>query len=707
MKKGNFPGTFWKAKMKKLIPIEIILFSMGLMLISCAGLSLRKSPDETKNPEIFVEGNYQESDDSSQTLIDLDRLDSSAILVLDSLSGSEDTTAAIDDYVWRELNQAQEYCAMGVMANRETAWEEAEYYFEKSLAILGELDIDTETDSLTEEAVQYDRLLAEIAANYRTTLVSLGRLSSDISPDVLISRFSEVNHIKIDSAQLVRLESYAQEKSSYNVPVILNERVKSCILYYQTVARDAFAKYLGRSTKYMPMAIKIFEEYGLPSDLVYLAIVESGFNPHAYSWARAMGMWQFIAETGRLYNMERTWWYDERKDPVKSSHAAARFLKDLYDEFGSWELALAAYNGGPQRIRNTTKKQDTHDFWKLKLKKQTMDYVPFFMAAVMICKDPERFGFTDINYQPEWVYDEVQISKSLELKTVASALGCTLEELRELNPELLRQYTPPNAKRYNLRVPSGMKERFLAVYDELPSSKETNWVQHKVRKGESVGSIARKYGVSEYAIREANNLSSRSKIYAGKVIIVPAADDRAYSSSKSEKNKNYESEDDVYIVRSGDTVSDIARAFGTTAAEIRRLNNLGKKSQIFVGQEIRVRASGKSGKSDKRLDGSGAYTVRSGDTIWDIARHLGISPDALRSANDLDKNAQIFPGQKLVISNKSNNDKSFKIYIVKPGDTIYAIAALFNTTVSRILSWNELADAHNIRAGLQLKIYSD
>ncbi len=656
----------------------MLVFVWGLLSLSCTNPGFNK-PAEEDGAATRTSSNSPDGipTDSGDIQIELDRINQTPILASDSGglnqsdssdTSSEDVSQAINDFVWRQLSLASEYCDMGVLANRETVWEEAEYYFEKSLAILGELDIDTESDSLSAEAVKYNRILAEVVANYKTTLVSLGRLPSDVSPDVLISRFSDINHIKVDSTQFTRLEAYAQENTGYNVPVVFNDRVKTCILYYQTVARDAVVKYLGRSTRYLPTINKIFQEYGLPSDLAYLALVESGFNAHAYSWARAMGMWQFIASTGRLYDMERTWWYDERKDPVKATHSAARFLKDLYNEFGSWELALAAYNGGPQRIRNETKKQRTNDFWKLRLKKQTMDYVPFFMAAVMICRDPARFGFTDVNYEPEWVYDEVRINKSLDLKTISEAVGSSVATLQDLNPELLRSFTPPNLKQYNLRIPIGTKETFLASYEEMSPARQTNYAQHKIRRGETIASIARKYGVSEYSILEANRLSQRSKLSAGKSLIIPVPSDHDYSYSSRDESRAREADGDSYVVRGGDTVSDIAKAFGTTPAEIRRLNDLGRQSKIYVGQRLTVRPDGSAVKTTARTESSGGsvYVVRHGDTLWEIARRFGISIGNLLKLNNLTSKSQIFPGQKLLISSKNSDNSSSDTYTDAP-----------------------------------------
>lgn len=696
------------SKHMKLISLILLLVVTGLFFVSCANPYLKEADEEKEQPEVLIAHKTAEkASDSHDGEIVLDRLSEIPVEVPDSLEDSADISVAVEDYVWQELSIAREYYSMGVSGNRETAWEEAQYYFEKSLAILGELAIDTESDTLSPEVVEYNKLLADIVMNYRVTLLSLGHLPGDVSADALIARFSEVNHIKIDSSEFKRLEAYAQEKVSYNVPIVLNERVKNCILYYQTVARDAIVKYLSRSTKYLPMIDSIFSEMGVPTDLKYLALVESGYSPYAYSWARAMGLWQFIASTGRLYNLNRNWWYDERRDPVKATVAAARFLKDLYQQFGSWELAMAAYNGGPGRVQREIRKRKTNDFWKLRLRKQTMDYVPFFMAATTISKAPERLGFTDIDYQPEWEFDVVRIDKCLDLKTIAEAVGCSVADLKQLNPELLRRFTPPNKKEYYLRIPKGTQRKFLAAYADMPSSQETSFVRHKIRRGETISTIARKYGVSQYAIFEANNLSRRSKIYAGKSLIVPVPNDRSYQRSKKDE---YKADGNLYTVRSGDTVWDIARAFGTTPEKIRRLNKLDRRSRIYVGEKLRIYSSGGAGRAAAQKDSDamkGTYTVRKGDTLWEIAQRFGTTTDALRRLNGLGRRSRIYPGQKLEISGKISDRGKYQIYIVRRGDTLWDIAELFKTTVSRLLAWNDVPNPRKIRVGDKLRIYTN
>jgi len=645
-------------------------------------------------------------------------VDSSQLFFYDNVDVS-DSASAVDDDIWRKFDLTEEYQGMGILANREASWEEAQYYFEKALKILAKLDI--EQDSLlTPEAVQYDRLLENIVADYRVTLRSLGHLEDDVSSSVILERFSDLaDNFGRDTLLVYRKET---PPVTYDIPIVMNDRVKKSLIYFQTVARDAFKKYLKRSKKYTPMMKEILNHYGLPEDLIYLSLVESGYNPHAYSWARAVGLWQFISSTGRLYDLNRNWWYDERKDPIKSTHAACRFLKDLYEQFGSWELAMAAYNGGPGRVRNSIKKQKTIDFWKMRLKRQTMDYVPLIMAAAIIGKNPEKYGFDNIEFEDEVVWEEIEIDKCLELSVVAKAIGCSTKELMELNPELLRKYTPPNTKKYILKIPIGTSHKFKKVYAGLPSPKETSWVRHKIKKGETVSTIAARYGVSQYAIFEANNLSRRSKIYAGKFIIVPVPLDRDYFADKQKKDRNYESKNSIYTVRSGDTMWDIARAFGTTVDALRRVNYIARSSRIYVGQKLKIPSSAKKlkernkpspkiyasteNKSSSKKNSSASnqkYKVKRGDTLWDIARKFGTTTSNLRNLNGLGRSSRIYPGQVLAVN--ASGSKDYVIHKVKRGESLSRIADRYRTSISRILAVNNIDDPDMIQVGDKLRIY--
>jgi membrane-bound lytic murein transglycosylase D len=550
-------------------------------------------------------------------------------------------------------------------------------------------------------------------ADYRVALRSLGKLEEDVSAAVLVERFGDLGSSLHDDIHVYKQES---KPVTYDLPIVMNERVKNSIVYYQTVAKDAFEKYLRRSKKYTPMMKDIIKQYGLPEDLIYLSLVESGYNPHAYSWARAMGLWQFIASTGRLYKLDRDWWIDERKDPVKSTHAACQFLKELYERFGDWELAMAAYNGGPGRVSRTIQSQKTRDFWKMRLRRQTMDYVPLIMAAAIIAKDPERYGFYINEFEPEVVWEEVTIDRCLDLKTIASSLGCSLADLKELNPELLRNYTPPNISKYVLKIPKGTAHKFWADYSTMPSPKETSWVKHTIRRGETISSIASRYGVSQYAIREANNMRS-SRIVAGKTLIVPVPLDREYARQNSRSSKKeYSASNAVYQVRSGDTMWDIARAFGTTVSALREVNSIGRGSRIYVGQRLRIPSSA-SRLADKNEVSRGAapalaaaepsketvatYKVQRGDTLWDIARRFGTTTSYLRQINGMGKSSRIYPGLELRVSGSGGQ---YVTHRVKRGETLTTIARKYRTTTSRIMAQNNIEDPDQIMIGSRLRI---
>jgi len=627
-------------------------------------------------------------------------------IVLSEEGYYSDSAFAVDDEIWRQIRLAKEYFAQGVAANQEAAWDEAQYYLERSLRVLADLDIDTAGN--TPEAQGYSSLLNQVVADYRLTLLSLGSLPEDASPSAFLEKFSTMSGF--EGVDYVKVKG--EEKAvTYNVPITLNDKVKKSIVYFQTVAREAFERYLERSGRFIPLMTEILAQYGVPTDIVYLPLIESGFNCRAYSWARASGPWQFIASTGKLYGLDKNWWYDERRDFVKSTHSAARFLKNLHDQFNSWELALAAYNGGPGRVSKSMAKQRTDNFWDLDLRKQTEDYVPFFMAATIIAKNPELYGF-NIHYDDPIEFDVVKINKCLDLKTVAKITGTTVEHIRDLNPELLRDVTPPGMKNYELRIPRGSKEGFLASLPNLNSPKETNWVHHTIRRGETVSTIANRYGVSQYAIMEANNLTRRSNIYAGKTLIVPVPlDGSSELSSSAPVRERKVSSNNTYVVQGGDNLWDIARSFNTTPDVLRKTNYLGNSGRIYVGQVLKLPVTNKKvsiakeDKSDRSpAKKTSVYVVKEGDSLWDIARRYGLTTAALRRLNGLSRTSHIAVGQKLLVSDEGSDPEGNLVYTVKRGDTLDEIARAFGTTVRALMDLNKLTDASRINIGTKLKI---
>ncbi|MGB2697219.1 MAG: LysM peptidoglycan-binding domain-containing protein, partial [Candidatus Zixiibacteriota bacterium] len=526
-----------------------------------------------------------------------------------------DSLNLVDQVIAQDFKEAEYYYGLGVAANREGEWEGAQKNFEKALDILSQLDIQADEGKWAEK---FNRLLHEISADYKVTLLSLGALSSETSVDAFVEKFKDVENFRKLKKEVEEPEEEKIEQVTYDMPIVWNEKVENCIVYFQTVAREPFRKYLSRSGKYMNLMKDILKKKGMPQDLAYLPFIESGFNPHAYSYAHAVGCWQFISYTGKVYGLNRNHWYDERRDFVKSTYAAANYLKDLHEMFEDWLLALAAYNVGGGAIKRAIKKQNTTNFWKLRLNKQTRNFVPLYMAATIIAKDPQRYGF-DVEYEEPLEWDVVQVNKAMDLKAVAEVLNVSVNDIKELNPELRRDVTPPNYKNYQLRIPKGKKELFAQKYDNIPE--ESLYSFHKIRKGESVSSIAKKYGVSPFSIIQTNNLSNKFRIYAGDYLKIPN-----FSSSpvKVGKQKTYEyttnSKDQiVYTVRKGDNLSEIATYFKTTPYEITQANNLKNQNLISRGQKLIIPTQSRP-STEKSSSNMVKYTVRKGDTLVDIAR---------------------------------------------------------------------------------------
>ena len=262
------------------------------------------------------------------------------------------------------------------------------------------------------------------------------------------------------------LSMVEEHETEFDIPVVVNQRVEQWIDYYRDEAKLSFSTYLRRSRKYIEPMRDILASHGIPKDLVFLALIESGFNPFAYSPARAMGPWQFLAGTARIYGLRRDAWVDERRDPIKSTEAAARYLKDLYEIFGDWYLVLAAYNTGQYRVQKAMREAQSRDFWALDLSSQTEDFVPRFLAAVIMGKDPESYGFSTHAHE-SFGHEVVYVDGETDLRTAAACLGYDVEVLRQLNPELRRFITPPHDNKYPLRIPKGAKDRFFVCQDEM------------------------------------------------------------------------------------------------------------------------------------------------------------------------------------------------------------------------------------------------
>jgi len=393
-----------------------------------------------------------------------------------------------------------------------------------------------------------------------------------------------------DVAQLDEVIEESPDIKPYQIPMILNDSVENHLEYFKTRGRDIFQLWLDRSARYIPVMKEIFREKNLPEDLVYVAMIESGFNPYAVSWARAVGPWQFMPATGKLYGLKIDWWIDERKDPVKSTIAAAEHLKDLHNLFGSWPLALASYNAGAGKVQRAVLRTRSEDFWDLKasryIRKETKNYVPKYMAATIIAKNPEAYGFNVANVNP-FKYDEVVLEESTDLRLIARCADSTYEEIKELNPEIRRWVTPPHYSKYTLRIPAGKKESFLANFAAIPPEQKIKWERHEVKKGETLASLAKQYGTTSEAIRDINRIR-KNRISPGKHLLIPV-DANAKNNDVGLLTPNQASNHQqiLYRVRRGETLVKIAQMHNVSVADIREWNK-GIGKSVRAGQKIKL-----------------------------------------------------------------------------------------------------------------------
>ncbi len=381
-----------------------------------------------------------------------------------------------------------------------------------------------------------------------------------------------------------------------DIPLTLNSKVEYFLYYFQTSGKPSFSRWLSRSSRYLPMMKEILKREGMPEDLVYVAMIESGFQMHARSWANAVGPWQFISDTGRRYSLRIDQWIDERKDPVKATTAAALYLKELYGMFnGDWYLAAAGYNAGENKILRAISMYNTSDFWEISrgsyLKRETKEYVPKLLAAAIIAKDPARYGFSDIAYLPAIEFETVKIPSRTDLELVARLSGTTYETIRELNPDLRHWCTPPNYPDYELKLPKGTRQQFELEYAKIPDDKRFTekvlYTSYQAGKKESLKSVARRFGTSPEALSELNGLTKNSRI-AGKKLVVPVKQtvDFGHEGRTGQASAKKGSFAKYYTVKKGDTLDMLAKKFNVSTKLLSTWNNLKVKVALKPGRRI-------------------------------------------------------------------------------------------------------------------------
>ncbi|MFQ5701336.1 MAG: LysM peptidoglycan-binding domain-containing protein [Acidobacteriota bacterium] len=496
---------------------------------------------------------------------------------------------------------------------------------------------------------------------------------------------------------------------SFDIPMVVNDKVLAWIDIFQhnAVFRKSFEGGFERYGLYEPMIHRILREEGLPSDLIYMAFLESTYKINAYSRARAKGIWQFMTSTARQYGLRVDRYVDERSDPEKSTRAAARYMKDLYATFGDWHLAIAAYNTGAGNIKRAQRRSHRKSFWRIAktryMMRETKNFVPAILALALMSKDPAKYGFGHLRHLDPLRFDRVPVEGPIRLTTVAKLAGVSQKQLRMLNPQLRRRVTPPGYAQYEVKVPQGHGERFKAAYARLPRSEKIAKLDtiHRVRRGETLAMIAARYGTSVRQLAAANHIRNPNRIRVGARLTVPRGG--GYSTRTIRRNLV---NGRYHRVRRGDTLSGIASAYGVPLRQVFAWNGMNRRTVLRPGMRIKVKAD----RPERWADSSHPYhVVRRGDTLSGLSRRYQVPLSDLYAWNGLNKRSVLRPGMKVAVTrpeDQAATAQSRKVmYRVRRGDNLFRIARRYGTTVENLKAWNDIP-SDTIHAGEVLTIYA-
>ncbi len=505
------------------------------------------------------------------------------------------------------------------------------------LVILEEALYAYQDAQLAWEKGDFDTALAALDASYSLLL------KLELPPDSPLNQ--EKNELRLMIAQRIQ-EIYASQETAVgnnhqSIPLEENKFVLDEIKLFQGNERNLFEAAYQRSGQYRKMILEELKKSGLPEELSWIPMIESWFNTRAYSRARALGLWQFIASTGNRFDLKRDRFIDERMDPIKSTRAAVKYLNELHSHFGDWTTALAGYNCGEYRVKRVIRTQRINymdNFWDLypKLPLETARFVPRFIATLLIINNPEKYGFNLPTPDPPLEYETVSVNKPVQLSSLSTALGLESETLANLNPELRQKSTPD--REYLLKAPLGYGEQILTAINTLAKyvPPEASYIIHYVRRGETLSQIAQRYRTTVRAIARLTGLRSVNIITPGQRLKIPVSGSSVQYSSPPLLIK--EGEKLIYVVRRGDALYKIASAFNTTIQKIKEENNL-TSNDLEVGQKLVIQ----SGKPE----GATTYTVKSGDTPFEIAKRFGMDLNTFLQINGLGQRSKIYPGQEL------------------------------------------------------------
>ena len=618
--------------------------------------------------------------------------DSSSIAVSDSTDEGDEKVIAV------RLEAARQHYLSALQAQTMGDSVLSADEFEQAIGILNEISYYPDIENNQE----YNDLSRSVVEDYEKYIASI----DDLGPQSSVFALREKLNLDVENIDISNIKIPNVPIPETTIPMKMNDLVERNIMFFIDKGREHFERWLYLSGKYFPSIGRIFAEEGVPKEMMYLSMMESGLNPSARSWAKAVGMWQFMKGTGALYGLRGNYWYDERRDYEKATHAAARYLKDLHDQYGDWQLAIAAYNSGGGRINKGIRKSHTNDYWSMRrfLPRETRNYVPQYIAVSLMAMNPEAYGFKGIPRADSLSYEYVTVDDCVDLDVLADCAGTTAETLRELNPELIQWCTPPNYRGYKLRIPAGSTEAFAKKYAQIPDDQKRQWAEHKIRRGDTPGGISRKYGIATSVLLEVNKLTKRSRLKVGNYLIIPISKKRLLAAS-TEPVAQQETEpvqkarviaprvhshrtlvpagrDKIaYLVKKKDTLGHIAEWFDVRASDLRNWNNIPYGQSIQIGQTINVWVP------SEKLD---QYTK--------IAAMSFERKNSLKSTAQTKLPASVSGGEQV------DEQNHWVQHVVKRGETLEKIAGDYNVAIADLKSWNKLRRS-TIYAGQALEVY--
>lgn len=655
---------------------------------------------------------------------------------MDSLNAVaiQDTTPQFD------CSQGDSLINKAVMLCIDSNYIDAHKYSDSALAFVEHLSENPELSCNNEERIIYR--IAELYLSFFPPQY-LDSIPQDIAGLIFKSQFAIYDDYSdsTDSSSSQKVSMICDNGTPYNINIERNDRVEHALYKVAVKRARSINNLLERASYYLPIMKKVFQDKGMPTDLAYLPLLESGFKPKAYSYAHASGIWQFIPSTGRIFGLRNGYWLDERRDPLKSTTAAANYLQKLFKDFNDWHLALAAYNCGERRVERAIKTAESKNYWDLKLPKQTMHYVPLYMAYQMVGKNPQCFGFSP-EPTDSFDLDTVTVSDCLDMRKIAKAIEVNPSEFKKINPHIKHWCTPPDLQNVTLYLPKGKVEAYKSYYETLTDNDKVKWYRYRIRSGDNLGSISNKFRTNMSAIKSINNMRS-NRIIAGRYLFIPIPADGMIPTEKKPKLQLVHSEPieavqfrkqglqpTKYILKKGDTMSELAEIFKVSVADIKRWNNIRSPKKLRAGTTLKfyikpdkshpayVKASQKEIGNFPDTTGlsRGTYRVRSGDNFYSISKSLGVNMNHLLVWNNKSGHKPIIhAGENLVYyrdTNKSqkysNNSKStqtnYTKYKVQSGDNLYNLSSLFGVELNRLMKINNLSLNSVIKSGDILRI---